>query len=88
MRTILLIFSYWKEEHFPLFSYDHLLNLTVDKPIGLLIQLYVKLAMDSIVASNAFFSSHGNGVGVHGSCVVENNATEYEIGNKNKAGFH
>jgi Protein of unknown function (DUF2922) len=54
-------------------------RLTVDNPIEPVDPAAVKLAMESIVASNAFFSSYGDLVGVSGARVVERNVTEYEI---------
>lgn len=54
-------------------------RLTVDNPVEPVDTAAVKLAMESIVASNAFFSSYGNLVGVNGARVVERNVTEYEI---------
>jgi Protein of unknown function (DUF2922) len=54
-------------------------RLTVDNPIEPVDPAAVKLAMENIVASNAFFSSYGDLVGVSGARVVERNVTEYEI---------
>ncbi|MGM0903603.1 DUF2922 domain-containing protein [Mesobacillus maritimus] len=54
-------------------------RLTVDNPVEPVDTAAVKLAMESIVASNAFFSSYGNLAGVSGARVVERNVTEYEI---------
>jgi hypothetical protein len=54
-------------------------RLTVDNPNEPVDPAAVKLAMESIVASNAFFSSYGDLVGVSGARVVERNVTEYEI---------
>lgn len=54
-------------------------RLTVDQPIEPVDPAAVKLAMESIIASNAFFSSYGNFVAVNSARVVERNVTEYEI---------
>ena len=54
-------------------------RLTVDNPIEPVDPAAVKLAMEEIVASNAFFSSYGDLVAVSGARVVERNVTEYEI---------
>ena len=50
-------------------------KLTVENPTEPIDQA----AVDSIIASNAFFSANGNLVGVEGARVVERNVTEYEI---------
>ncbi|SEM75897.1 Protein of unknown function [Mesobacillus persicus] len=54
-------------------------RLTVDNPIEPVDPAALKVAMDSIIASNAFFSAYGNLVSVGGARVVERNVTEYEI---------
>jgi hypothetical protein len=54
-------------------------RLTVDNPVEPVDPAALKVAMDSIIASNAFFSSYGNLVSVGGARVVERNVTEYEI---------
>ncbi|MGM0900372.1 MAG: DUF2922 domain-containing protein [Bacillota bacterium] len=54
-------------------------RLTVDNPVEPVDVAALKLAMDSIIASNAFFSAYGNLVSVGGARVVERNVTEYEI---------
>ncbi|MGM0900318.1 MAG: DUF2922 domain-containing protein [Bacillota bacterium] len=54
-------------------------RLTVDNPFEPVDVAALKLAMDSIIASNAFFSAYGNLLSVGGARVVERNVTEYEI---------
>lgn len=54
-------------------------RLTVDNPVEPVDPAALKLAMESIIASNAFFSNYGNFVAVSGARVVERNVTEYEI---------
>jgi hypothetical protein len=54
-------------------------RLTIDNPIEPVDPAAVKLAMESIITSNAFFSSYGNLAAVNGARVVERNVTEYEI---------
>jgi Protein of unknown function (DUF2922) len=54
-------------------------RLTVDNPTEPVDPAAVKLAMESIIASNAFFSNYGDLVGVSGARVVERNVTEYEV---------
>ncbi|WP_404332050.1 DUF2922 domain-containing protein [Mesobacillus maritimus] len=54
-------------------------RLTVDNPVEPVDVAALKLAMESIIASNAFFSAYGNLVSVGGARVVERNVTEYEI---------
>jgi hypothetical protein len=54
-------------------------RLTVDNPVEPVDVAVLKLAMESIIASNAFFSAYGNLVSVGGARVVERNVTEYEI---------
>jgi hypothetical protein len=60
-------------------EFGRIARLTVDNPIEPVDSAAVKLAMESIVASNAFFSSYGDLLGVSGARVVERNVTEYEI---------
>jgi Protein of unknown function (DUF2922) len=54
-------------------------RLTVDNPVEPVDVAALKLAMESIIASNAFFSAYGDLVSVGGARVVERNVTEYEI---------
>lgn len=54
-------------------------RLTVDNPIEPVDVAALKLAMESIIASNAFFSAYGDLVSVDVARVVERNVTEYEI---------
>ncbi|SEN02872.1 Protein of unknown function [Mesobacillus persicus] len=54
-------------------------RLTVDNPVEPVDVAALKLAMESVIASNAFFSAYGNLVSVGGARVVERNVTEYEI---------
>jgi len=54
-------------------------RLSIDNPIEPVDAAAVKLAMDEIIASNAFYSSAGNLVAAGGARVVERNVTEYEI---------
>ena len=54
-------------------------KLTVENPTEPIDEAAVKLAMESIIESNAFFSTNGNPVTVDGARVVERNVTEYEI---------
>lgn len=54
-------------------------KLTIENPAEPISVAAVKLAMESIIASNAFFSSYGNLVGVDSARVVERNVTDYEI---------
>ncbi|MBY0097306.1 DUF2922 domain-containing protein [Mesobacillus maritimus] len=60
-------------------EFGRVARLTVDNPTEPVDPTAVKLAMESIVASNAFFSSYGNLVGVNSARVVERNVTDYEI---------
>jgi hypothetical protein len=61
-------------------------RLTVYIPIEPVDPAAVKLAMDSIVASNVFFSGYGNLIDVNGARVVERNVTDRSC-NRNEAGF-
>ncbi|MEH7886651.1 DUF2922 domain-containing protein [Bacillus sp. JJ1609] len=54
-------------------------KLTVDNPKEPIDPAVVKLAMDQIIASNAFQSNYGTLVSVSSARVVERNVTEYEI---------
>jgi len=54
-------------------------RMTVDNPTEPVDPAAVKVAMEAIIASNAFFSSYGNLATVGGARVVERNVTEYEI---------
>jgi hypothetical protein len=54
-------------------------RLTVDNPVEPIDPAALKVAMEAIIASNAFFSASGNLVSVGGARVVERNVTEYEI---------
>jgi hypothetical protein len=54
-------------------------RLTVDNPVEPVDVAVLKLAMESIIASNAFFSAYGNLVSVGDARIVERNVTEYEI---------
>jgi hypothetical protein len=54
-------------------------RLTVDNPVEPVDPAALKVAMESIIASNAFFSVYGNLVSVGGARVVERNVTDYEI---------
>jgi hypothetical protein len=54
-------------------------RLTVDNPTEPIDEAAVKLAMESIIAADAFFSNYGNLVAVGGARVIERNVTDYEI---------
>jgi Protein of unknown function (DUF2922) len=54
-------------------------RLTVDNPVEPIDPAALKVAMEAIIASNAFFSSYGYLVSVGGARVVERNVTEYEM---------
>ena len=54
-------------------------KLTVENPTEPIDEAAVKVAMESIIESNAFFSTNGNLAAVDGARVVERNVTEYEI---------
>ncbi|MFS0637381.1 DUF2922 domain-containing protein [Mesobacillus foraminis] len=54
-------------------------KLTVENPIEPISTAAVKLAMEAIIASNAFYSNYGNLVGVDSARVVERNVTDYEL---------
>ncbi|PLR94112.1 DUF2922 domain-containing protein [Bacillus sp. T33-2] len=54
-------------------------RLTVDNPKEPVDQAAVKLAMQAIIASNAFSTSSGSLAAVSGARVVERNVTEYEL---------
>jgi spore coat polysaccharide biosynthesis protein SpsF (cytidylyltransferase family) len=56
-----------------------IVRLTVDNPIEPVDPAAVKVAMEAIISSNAFFSNYGNLASVGGARVVERNVTEYEI---------
>ncbi|MCM3588311.1 DUF2922 domain-containing protein [Mesobacillus maritimus] len=53
-------------------------KITVDNPIEPVDPAAVKLAMETIIASNAFYSN-GTLIAVDRARVVERNVTEYEI---------
>lgn len=54
-------------------------KLTVDNPKEPIDPAAVKLAMEQIIASNAFQSNNGTLVSVSSARVVERNVTEYEL---------
>ncbi|MEH7442674.1 DUF2922 domain-containing protein [Bacillus sp. JJ1122] len=54
-------------------------KLTVDNPKEPIDPAAVKLAMEQIIASNAFQSNNGTLVSVNSARVVERNVTEYEL---------
>lgn len=54
-------------------------KLTVDNPQEPIDPAAVKLAMEQIIASNAFHTPSGNLVAVGNARVVERNVTEYEL---------
>ncbi|PLR95899.1 DUF2922 domain-containing protein [Bacillus sp. T33-2] len=54
-------------------------RLTVDSPKEPIDPAVVKLAMEQIIASNAFSSTNGNLAAVGKARVVERNVTEYEL---------
>jgi hypothetical protein len=54
-------------------------KLTVDNPKEPIDPAAVKLAMEQIIASNAFQSNYGTLVSVGSARVVERNVTEYEL---------
>jgi hypothetical protein len=54
-------------------------KLTVDNPKEPINPAAVKLAMEQIIASNAFQSNYGTPVSVGSARVVERNVTEYEL---------
>lgn len=60
---------------------DHGKNtkLNVDNPKEPVDPAAVKLAMQQIIASNAFLTAAGTPVSIAGARVVERNVTEYEI---------
>jgi hypothetical protein len=54
-------------------------KVTVDNPKEPVDPSAVKLAMEQVIASNAFLTTAGTPVSVSGARVVERNVTEYEI---------
>ena len=54
-------------------------KLTVDNPKEPIDPAAVKLAMEQIIASNAFLSNYGTLVSVGSARVVERNVTEYDL---------
>jgi hypothetical protein len=54
-------------------------KINVDSPKEPVDPATVKLAMEQIIASNAFFSSVGDLTAVSGARVVERNVTQYEL---------
>lgn len=54
-------------------------KLTVDNPTEPIDVAAIKTAMENIISSNAFYSTTGDLVGIHGARVTERNVTEYEI---------
>ncbi|MBT2644752.1 DUF2922 domain-containing protein [Bacillus sp. ISL-41] len=54
-------------------------KLTVDNPTEPVDPAAVKLAMEQIIASNAFLPANGTLVSVHSARVVERNITDYEL---------
>lgn len=54
-------------------------NVTVDSPKEPIDPAHVKLAMEQVIASNAFYSVNGNLVSAKGARVVERNVVEYEL---------
>lgn len=54
-------------------------KLTVDNPTEPIDPAAVKLAMEQIIASNAFLTNNGALVAVGNARVVERNVTEYEL---------
>lgn len=54
-------------------------NISVDAPKEPVDSAAVKAAMESIIASDAFYSTKGKLVAVKGARVIERNVTEYEI---------
>jgi hypothetical protein len=54
-------------------------KLSVDNPKEPIDPAAVKLAMEQIIASNAFQSPYGTLVAVGGARVIERNVSEYEL---------
>lgn len=54
-------------------------NIFLDAPKEPIDQVAVKSAMETIIASDAFYSAKGKLVAVKGARVIERNVTEYEI---------
>ncbi|MEW8970714.1 DUF2922 domain-containing protein [Mesobacillus jeotgali] len=54
-------------------------KLAVDNPKEPVDPAAVKLAMEQIIASNAFQPTNGTLVSVHSARVVERNVTDYEL---------
>ncbi|CAM3857204.1 DUF2922 domain-containing protein [Mesobacillus thioparans] len=54
-------------------------KLTVDNPTEPVDPAAVKLAMEQIIASNAFVPTNGTLVAVDSARIVERNVTDYEL---------
>lgn len=54
-------------------------RLSIESPKEPVDPIQVKLAMEQIIASNAFFTTNGNLATVSGARVVERNVTDYEL---------
>lgn len=54
-------------------------RLSIDQPKEPINPVEVKLAMEEIISSGAFYSVNGNLTGVSGARVIERNVTDYEL---------
>lgn len=54
-------------------------RLTIEQPIEPIDPVRVKLAMEQIIASDAFFSANGNLSAIGSARLVERNVTDYEL---------
>ncbi|MGJ7919742.1 DUF2922 domain-containing protein [Neobacillus sp. LXY-4] len=54
-------------------------RISIEQPVEPIDPVQVKLAMEQIIASTAFFTANGNLAAVSGARVVERNVTDYEL---------